>query len=244
MIRAIIFDVDGTLAETEEAHRKAFNQAFKTKGLPWHWDRATYRQLLQVSGGKERIRHFVERHDPDRLQAKNLDGWIPDIHKTKTTIYTQMIAKGKAKLRPGIRELISESVDDGVRLAIATTTSPANIDALLQSTLGTEGAWLFDEICAGDSVPNKKPAPDIYLLTLALLNLPSEDCVAIEDSRNGLLSSCSAGIPTVVTPGIYTDDQNFDEAALVANNLSDVDFAEVFVNTRNQKITAPRYRTG
>lgn len=243
MFKAIIFDVDGVLAETEDVHRKAFNQAFKTNGLPWHWDRSAYRQLLRVSGGKERIRHFSEQHDPNRTKAQNLDSWIREIHKTKTAIYTQIIANGEAKLRPGVRQVINEANDDGIRLAIATTTSPPNIDALLQSTLGNEGPAMFEVICAGDSVPMKKPAPDIYLLTLDMLGLAAEDCVAIEDSRNGLLSSSSAGIPTIVTPGVYTSEQNFDEAAVVADNLSDVDFADIFVNTRSQTVTASRWNT-
>ena len=244
MIRAIIFDVDGTLAETEEIHRKAFNHAFRTRGLPWHWGRTLYRQLLRVSGGKERIRHFAEQHSQDCPQAEDLDSWIRDIHKTKTEIYTQMIANGGTILRPGIRQLISEANDNGIRLAIATTTSAPNIDALLLSTLGIEGPALFEVICAGDSVPNKKPAPDIYLLTLEMLDLPAEDCVAIEDSRNGLLSSSAAGIPTVVTPGIYTNDQNFAEAYLVADNLSEVDLQKVFANTRNEVVAASQRRTG
>lgn len=151
-----------------------------------------------------------------------------------------MIANGEAKLRRGVRQLISESVGSGIRLAIATTTSPPNIDALLQSAFGSEGPGMFEVICAGDDVPNKKPAPDIYLLTLEMLGLPPEGCLAIEDSRNGLLSSCGAGIPTVVTPGVYTDEQNFNEATLVADNLSDIDLEKVFANTRNETITALR----
>ena len=244
MFKAIIFDVDGTLAETEETHRKAFNLAFKLKGLPWHWDQSTYRQLLQISGGKERIRHFVERHDPDQVQANNLDGWIPDIHQTKTVIYTQMISNGDVKLRSGIRQVINTATRQGIRLAIATTTSLPNIDALLQSTLGNDGRALFEVICAGDSVPNKKPAPDIYLLALEMLGLAAKDCVAIEDSRNGLLSSCGAGIPTVVTPGIYTNDQNFAEASLVVNCLGNVNFANVFAYIRSESIMPSQRSAG
>jgi HAD superfamily hydrolase (TIGR01509 family) len=234
MFKAIIFDVDGTLSETEDIHRKAFNQAFNLKGLPWHWDRPVYRLLLRISGGKERIRHFVEQYDLYHSQVEDFDGFIRDLHKTKSEIYTQMIANGEAELRPGIRQLITKAIEDGIRLAIATTTSAPNIEALLQSAYGSEGPGIFEVICAGDSVPRKKPAPDIYLLALELLKLPAKDCVAIEDSHNGLLSSSGAGIPTVVTPSIYTDDQSCDEAALVTNELSDVDFAVVFADTRNE----------
>jgi HAD superfamily hydrolase (TIGR01509 family) len=235
MFKAIIFDVDGTLSETEEIHRKAFNRAFILKGLPWHWDRPAYRLLLRVTGGKERIRHFVEQYDPYRPRVEDFDGFIRDIHKTKTEIYTQLIANGEAELRRGIRQLIKKAVEDGIRLAIATTTSAPNIEALLHSAYGSEGPGIFEVICAGDSVPRKKPATDIYLLALEMLDVPAKDCVAIEDSRNGLLSSSGAGIPTVVTPSIYTDDQRFDEAALVTDELSAVDFTAVFADSRDEK---------
>ncbi len=228
MFKAIIFDVDGTLSETEDTHRKAFNQAFDEKGLPWRWDRRLYRQLLTVTGGKERIRHFIEGHDPDRLLSKDLDGYIRDLHAEKTAIYTRMVAAGEAKLRPGIRSLIDKSFEDGIRLAIATTTSLPNVEALLLSTYGEQGIDKFEVICAGDVIERKKPAPDIYLLALEKLGLPAEDCVAIEDSRNGLLSAHHAGIATLITPGIYTDDQNFDEAVLVTSNLDDVDFPSLY----------------
>jgi len=225
MFKAIIFDVDGTLSETEEIHRKAFNRAFWESGLSWHWNQPDYRLLLRVTGGKERIRHFIEQYDPDRPEINNIDGQIRNLHKTKTKRYAEMVAQGEAKLRPGVRDLIDRARSDGIRLAIATTTTPANIEALLDSAYGSEAPTLFDVICAGDSVPRKKPAPDIYCLALEKLGLAAKDCVAIEDSRNGLLSSTAAGIPTIVTPSVYTDDQRFDEAILVTRNLSHIDIA-------------------
>jgi HAD superfamily hydrolase (TIGR01509 family) len=229
--KAIIFDVDGTLSETEDTHRKAFNEAFDKKGLPWHWDHRLYRQLLAVSGGKERIRHFIDVHDPERLHSKDLDGYIRDLHAAKTAIYTRMIADGEAKLRPGVRPLIDKSSAAGIRLAIATTTSLPNVEALLLSTYGDQGIDKFEVICAGDVIEQKKPAPDIYLLALDKLDLPAKDCVAIEDSRNGLLSAHQAGIATVITPSIYTDDQNFDEAVLVTGKLDDVCFPSLYSAT-------------
>ena len=145
---------------------------------------------------------------------------------------------------PRFRQLIDGADGLGIRLAIATTTSPSNVDALLRSTMTHRGSAMFEVICAGDSVPNKKPAPDIYLMTLELLGLPAEDCVAIEDSSNGLQSSCSAGIPTVITPSIYTNDQNFAAASLVTNNLSEVDFAELFANTRSEFVATSKRKAG
>ena len=226
MNEAIIFDVDGTLSETEETHRRAFNKAFRQAGLNWHWNQSLYRELLAVTGGKERIRYYIESFGGKGAPEDELDEFIPALHARKTEAYTMMVTGGEVELRPGIRDLISDAQERGFRLAIATTTTPANVDALLSVTLGGSGD--FDVICAGDSVPNKKPAPDIYELALEQLNLPATACVAIEDSRNGLLSSTAAGIATVVTPGIYTSGHDFHEASLVVDNLSAVDFGEIY----------------
>ena len=221
MIKAIIFDVDGTLSETEEIHRRAFNLAFEEKGLPWHWDQAEYRSLLNVTGGKERIRFYIEQKDRKQLKATIVDDFIRSIHALKTEKYNGLISAGQTELRPGIRALISTAIDRGIRLAIATTTSLPNVEALLKSTYGDQGMQMFEVICAGDSVKVKKPAPDIYIAALDQLNLAAQDCIALEDSRNGLLSATAAGIPTIVTPGIYTEDQCFDEATLVINDLGE-----------------------
>lgn len=228
MFKAIIFDVDGTLSETEEIHRKAFNVAFEKIGLPWKWDGAAYRELLKTTGGKERILSFIEENEPDRLQENCLDNFIRQTHKIKTDAYTAMIESNEAELRPGIWQVIQDAIDDGVRLAIATTTSRPNVDALLQSTFGAAGVDMFEVICCGDSVPKKKPAPDIYLLALKQLGLAGNECIAIEDSRNGLLSSAAAGIPTIVTPSVYTVDQSFAEAELVTRKVGFSSIESVF----------------
>ena len=226
MDRAIIFDVDGTLSETEETHRKAFNRAFAGAGLSWHWDRHLYNKLLAVTGGKERIRYFIESFGAPDIPAGDPDDFIPSLHAEKTAAYTDMVSSGDVELRPGIRELIKDAGEKGLRLAIATTTTPANVDALLDVTLG--GSSDFEVICAGDSVANKKPAPDVYELTLEKMGLPAAACVALEDSRNGMLSAVAAGIQTVVTPGIYTADQDFAEAAFVINDLASFNFEKIY----------------
>jgi HAD superfamily hydrolase (TIGR01509 family) len=219
MDRAIIFDVDGTLAETEETHRKAFNRAFRGSGLPWDWGQDLYKDLLAVTGGKERIRYFIEDFGGEGAPQDGLDDFIRALHAEKTAAYTNMVRSGELELRPGVRTLITAAREQGYRLAIATTTTPANVDALLAASFGEMGQALFEVICAGDSVPNKKPAPDVYLRALEDLDLPAASCIAIEDSRNGLLSAHAAGIATIVTPGIYTRDENFDEAVLVIDDL-------------------------
>ena len=181
MDRAIIFDVDGTLAETEETHREAFNRAFRGAGLDWSWDQDLYRRLLAVTGGKERIRYYIEDFGGRGAPQEDLDGFIRELHAGKTVAYTGMVRGGELALRPGVRAVIDQARRQGYRLAIATTTTPANVDALLAANFGAAGQDLFEVICAGDSVPNKKPAPDVYVKALEELDLPATHCVAVED---------------------------------------------------------------
>lgn len=206
-LRAIIFDVDGTLAETEELHRRAFNETFAAAGLGWHWDRDDYRRLLKVTGGKERIAAFVSQTGltpPD----------IPALHRDKTDRYTALMAAGEIALRDGIAALIDEARADGLRIAIATTTSRPNVDALIRATMKAEPDDIFDAIAAGDEVAAKKPAPDVYLLALHRLNLTAPEAVALEDSLNGVRSAHAAGLRCIVAPSAYTDDEDFAPPAI------------------------------
>lgn len=217
---ALIFDVDGTLSETEELHRQAFNETFASFGLPWRWDRAAYRELLQVTGGKERIASFVATLPDGGGQAVER---IAEIHAAKTQRYTERAAAGALSLRPGIARLIAQARQHGVRLAIATTTSLPNVEALLRSTLGVDAPAAFEVIGAGDVVAAKKPAADIYTYVLERLALRPDECVAFEDSGNGLKAAIGAGIPTVITPGIYTGDDDFCGALAVLSDLGEAD---------------------
>ena len=218
MLEAMIFDVDGTLADTErDGHRPAFNAAFAEAGLPWHWDAALYGELLKVTGGKERIRFFCERHEPEFLQQEDVESHIKKLHAAKTRHYVELCARG-IPLRPGVERLLREAHAAGLRLAIATTTTPENITALLAPDLRA----LFEKVGAGDTVPNKKPAPDIYQWVLAQLGLPAAACLAVEDSANGLKASRDAGLATVITRTAYTDDHDFSGALALLPDLGEV----------------------
>ncbi|MEK8089314.1 HAD family hydrolase [Thermithiobacillus plumbiphilus] len=221
ILKAIIFDVDGTLADTErDGHRLAFNRAFRDAGLPFEWDVALYGRLLEVAGGKERIRYFLDLF-PEQPQLS--DEEIADLHKAKTAHYVDIVASGGVPLRPGVLRLLQEARASGIRLAIATTTTPANVEVLLRNTLGSEALSWFEVIAAGDSVPAKKPAPDIYFSALSDLGLDAGQCLAIEDSDNGVLSAREAGVPVLVTVNDYTREQDFSGALAILEHLGEPD---------------------
>ena len=214
-VRALIFDVDGTLAETEELHRRAFNESFAAAGLPWVWDTVLYARLLAVTGGKERIRHYIDSH---AAHPQLSDSAIAALHADKTTRYAALVEQGGIVLRSGIARLLDDAACLGVRLAIATTTSRPNVDALLRVTLGAQP---FEVIAAGDEVAAKKPAPDVYLLALARLGLDPGACVALEDTLNGLRSARRAGLACLVTRSLYGGDGPFPGALCVVDQLGD-----------------------
>jgi HAD superfamily hydrolase (TIGR01509 family) len=222
-IKAIIFDVDGTLADTEDAHRIAFNKAFAENRLSWNWDVALYDKLLKVTGGKERIKYFVESFLPSFAKRADYDGFVKHLHLVKTGYYTAMLADGHIPLRPGIKQLIDDARAGNIQLAISTTTSPENIAALLEVGLGRDWQSYFASVGCGDIVPHKKPAPDIYHWVLNDLGLAPGDCIALEDSNNGLRSSLAAGIKTYITINHYTRNQDFSGAAAVFDDLGDLD---------------------
>ena len=222
-LQALVFDVDGTLADTErDGHRIAFNRAFAEAGLEWEWSVELYGSLLSVTGGKERIRHYLDTVNTEWPRPADLASYIAGLHKRKTAHYMAMMAEGAIPLRTGVRRLIDEARAAGMRLAIATTTTPENVSSLLASTL-PEGAidW-FEVIGAGDIVPKKKPAPDIYAWVLQELGLHGDDVVAFEDSGHGVSSAAAAGIDRiVVTVSDYTVDQDFSAATVILDQLGE-----------------------
>ncbi len=220
VFEAYLFDVDGTLADTEDGHLVAFNRAFVDAGLSWNWSRELYLELLSVTGGKERMRHYLEIYDPP-FEAKTTDllDYFASLHAAKTEHYKKLVADGGVALRPGVERLLNEARQKNIRLAIATTTTIHNVTALLENTLGAASIDWFEIIAAGDVVPKKKPAPDIYDFTMNEMNLEPAQCLAFEDSGNGILSSKAANLKTLITVNPFTTGHDFTEAELIVSDL-------------------------
>ena len=220
-LKALIFDVDGTLSNTEyDGHLRAFNETFKLFELDWHWDSKLYSELLSVSGGKERLAHYINHYNPNLERNLSVND-IADIHNKKTEIFVNHIANGDISLRIGVDRLIKEAIECGLRLGIATTTSLKNVEALMISMLGESALDKFEVIGAGDVVKRKKPASDIYQYVLDKMSLSCHECIAFEDSEIGFTSSTSAGLKTVVTLSEYNKEQIFKGALIVLDHLGE-----------------------
>ncbi|MDP3522381.1 MAG: HAD-IA family hydrolase [Hydrogenophaga sp.] len=228
-LQALIFDVDGTLADTEAAHLAAFNHAFAEEGLDWRWDTALYTELLEISGGKERMAHYWRRTRGDivDVDGTGVRDTIDRLHALKTAAYETMVQDGAVELRPGVLRLMSEAQAQDLRLAIATTTSPVNIAALLKRAIGPDWRTHFAAIGDASTAPVKKPHPQVYLQMLDALALPANACLAFEDSSNGLRAATTAGIATVVTPNSFTAHHDFSGALRVVPDLQQVHLAQL-----------------
>lgn len=220
---ALIFDVDGTLADTEGAHREAFNEAFVEIGLRWQWTDELYTRLLQVSGGHERLAAYWRE-----VEAAPVDeALLERVHAEKTRRYTAKVAGGAVPLRPGIERLLVQASERRLPLAIATTTTAANIGALLGAQLGPTWRRRFVAVADASTAPKKKPHPQAYEQVVAVLRVPASHCLAFEDSHHGLTAARAAGITTVVTPTRYTATDDFAGAAKVWPDLGQVELDEL-----------------
>jgi len=230
-LKALIFDCDGVLAETErDGHRVAFNQVFAQKGYRFEWDGTLYQELLKIGGGKERMKHYFEQTSwPSGTADK--DALIKELHERKTALYTRIIESGQLPLRPGVARLVDEAIAAGVRLAVCSTSNERSVNAVVEKLLGPERKAKFDVILAGDVVSKKKPDPEIYTLVLDRLHLKPTECVVVEDNRNGLLAAKGAGAYCVVTTNEYTRDEDFTEADLVVSELGDPPNVQVDLGT-------------
>jgi HAD superfamily hydrolase (TIGR01509 family) len=220
-MHALIFDCDGVLVDTErDGHRVAFNEAFAQAGFGFSWDVPRYGDLLKIAGGKERMRHYFESTGWPDTAGNDKDAFLAGMHKLKTRIFADLIASGALPLRSGVLRLVDEAIVGGIRLGVCTTSNPKSIDAVLD-LMGPERKARFEFVLAGDIVSRKKPDPEIYDLAKARLQLPANECVVIEDSRNGLLAAIGAGLPCFITTSTYTMDEDFSEAIGIAPELGD-----------------------
>ena len=217
-LAALIFDVDGTLAETEELHREAFNRAFAGEGLPYRWDQTLYRSLLLVTGGRQRLEHFFA--ESTDLTEPQIAGLAPRLHLAKNGHYAEVMADFPIELRPGVADLLRQARATPLKLAIATTTSRVNLEGLARRFPGELDLDGFDVVVCGEDVTALKPDPEVYRTALQRLALPPGRCLAFEDTRNGVESAVGAGLRVVVTPSLYSTGQDFSAATAVLDDLT------------------------
>jgi HAD superfamily hydrolase (TIGR01509 family) len=219
MIEALLWDVDGTLAETEQqGHRVAYNQAFAQLGLDWHWDEARYAELLRVRGGRRRLLAFMAIcSDAPPMAEREALAWR--LHALKTDRYAELVAAGAVALRPGVRELVDEAARGGLRQAIVSTTRLANVEALLRHHFGAGWTRVFEVVVSGNDSAARKPEPDVYLSALARLSLGPLATLALEDSFTGARAARLADVPVVVTRSAPAAGEHIDEALAVGPGL-------------------------
>ena len=220
-LSAVLFDVGGTIAESEEIHRKSFNEAFIEYGLTWFWDEAIYRELVFVGGGKERIKHYINRAWPEMLEQKNLTSFIEALHKVKSQIYEEYLNDFEIKARPGIIRVLKELKKEKIRLAIVSDTTEENLKNLFKKGLNINPLEWFEVIAHGGCTSQKKPSPEIYLWALEKLKLHPNSCLAMEDAPRGVQSAISAGLNVIVTPSTYTKNEKFKNVNLILSNLGE-----------------------
>jgi dihydroxyacetone kinase phosphoprotein-dependent L subunit len=224
--KALILDCDGVLADTERCgHLVAFNQVFSEFGLPVRWSVEEYREKVRIGGGKERLASLLT---PEFIASAGLPAdaegqraAVAAWHRRKTEIYTDLVARGAVPPRPGVARLVNEALAAGWLVAVASTSAEPSVRATLERAVGEQIGRERVAVFAGDVVPRKKPAPDIYLLALRSLGVPAERAVVVEDSRNGLLAAVGAGLTCLVTVNELTAGEDFSEAAMVVSSLGD-----------------------
>jgi HAD superfamily hydrolase (TIGR01509 family) len=221
-IKALIFDQDGVIIDTEkDGHRVAFNKTFKEFGFNFEWDEDYYHELLQIAGGKERMKHHLQTKGFGKsIEPEDIDSLIKAMHKRKTEIFINLIKENALPLRPGVKRIMQEAIDKGLKIGICTTSNEKAAHAIAYEILKDVK---FDFVLAGDIVKKKKPDPEIYLLALNKSGLEPKECVVIEDSRNGLLAAKAAGMNVVVTTNHYTEKEDLSEADLIVTCLGDDD---------------------
>ena len=221
-IKALIFDQDGVIIDTErDGHRVAFNRTFKEFGFKFDWDVEHYHRLLQIAGGKERMKHHLhEKGFGVEVKPEEEEELIKKLHKRKTDLFIELIESGELPLRPGVKRIMKEAMGKGLKLGICTTSNEKAAQAVAYKILKD---IKFDFVLAGDIVSKKKPDPEIYLLALSKTGLKPEQCIVIEDSRNGVLAAKAAGMHVVTTTNGYTEKEDLRESDIIVTCLGDPD---------------------
>ena len=221
-LKAILWDQDGVIIDTEkDGHRVAFNKMFKEFANDYQWSVDTYGELLAISGGKERMRHYftekgvILEGDPEKDAELLLT-----LHKKKTAIFVEMVESGILPLRAGVKRLMKEAMEAGLRLGVCTTANERSANAIAKGMLGDID---LEFVLAGDVVSKKKPDPEIYLLALERTGLAPDECIVVEDSHNGILAAKAAGLRAVATTNIYTENEDLSDASIVVTSLGDPD---------------------
>ena len=221
-IKAVFFDQDGVIIDTErDGHRVSFNMAFKEFGFSDEWSVDYYHELLQIAGGKERMKHHWRTKGFSRpLTEEEIDSLVKEMHKRKTALFVELIETGKLPLRPGIHRFMKEAMDAGLKIAVCTTSNEKAAKAITENVLSD---IKFDLVLAGDVVSKKKPDPEIYNLALSKLELQPEEVFVVEDSKNGVAASKAAGLKTVVTTNSYTEKEDVNAGDVIVSSLGDAD---------------------
>lgn len=224
MIESILWDVDGTMAETErDGHLKAFNQAFEVLSLPWRWSERRYGELLAIAGGRERLLHDLEHQSRAPGRARQRRALADRLHRLKNELYARIVADGGLPLREGVRELLDDCKSARVRLGIVTTTSRSNVEVLLKTHLGADWESKFAVTVCAREAPRKKPHPQAYLVALDVLQLRPHQAVALEDSGAGVAAAQAAGVPVIVTRSHYFTAAESPGALAVGPSLGRID---------------------
>jgi len=221
-IKAAFFDQDGVIIDTErDGHRVSFNMTFKEFGFTDEWDVDYYHELLQIAGGKERMKHHWKTKGFSRpLTEEEIDNLVKEMHKRKTAIFVDLIESGKLPLRPGIRRFMKELMEAGIQIGVCTTSNEQAAKAITEKILSD---IKFDIVLAGDVVKNKKPDPEIYNLALSRLGLQPDECFVVEDSKNGVKAAKAASMKTIVTTNGYTEKEDVEAGDVIVSSLGEPD---------------------
>lgn len=221
-IKAVFFDQDGVIIDTErDGHRVSFNMTFKEFGFTDEWDVEYYHELLQVGGGKERMKHHWKTKGFSKpLTEEEIDNLVKEMHKRKTALFVELIETGKLPLRPGIHRFMKEAMQAGLKLAVTTTSNEKAAKAVTENALSD---IKFDLVIAGDMVSKKKPDPEIYNMALSKFGLNTDEAFVVEDSKNGLAAAKAAGLKTIVTTNYYTEQEDVSAGDVIVSCLGDAD---------------------